>query len=78
MRIRRVGVVQQLSLSAGVALAAMLLDLSRGFEGRVTLAAEDFSRAFVATGVIALASLLTLIKLAPNAGAEVSGHQHQA
>ena len=73
-----VGVVQQLSLSAGVALAAMLLDLSRGFEGRVTLVAEDFSRAFVAIGVIALASLPTLVKLAPNAGAEVSGHPHQA
>ena len=71
-----VGVVQQLSLSGGVAVAAMLLDLSRTFEGRVTLVADDFGRAFIAIGLIALASTAYMLKLKPEAGAEVSGHRH--
>ncbi|MBC7727308.1 MAG: MFS transporter [Microbacteriaceae bacterium] len=69
-----VGVVQQLSLAAGVALAAMLLDGSRNFEGRSELLAIDFSRAFVAVGVVSLASLVWYRRLAPDAGAEMSGH----
>jgi EmrB/QacA subfamily drug resistance transporter len=69
-----VGVVQQLSLAAGVALAAMLLDGSRSLEGRSELLAIDFSRAFVAVSVVSLASLIWYRRLAPDAGAEMSGH----
>ena len=69
-----VGVVQQLSLSAGVATAAMLLDLSRSTDGRDHLVAVDFSRAFIAIAVIASLSLLMFLSLKPDAGAEVSGH----
>jgi predicted MFS family arabinose efflux permease len=70
-----VGVVQQLSLAAGVAVAAMLLDGSRRLEGRSDLLTVDFSRAFLAVGVISLASLLWYRRLAPDAGAEMSGHR---
>jgi EmrB/QacA subfamily drug resistance transporter len=70
-----VGVVQQLSLAAGVALAAMLLDGSRSVEGRSELLAIDFSRAFVAVGVVSLASLIWYRRLAPDAGTEMSGHR---
>lgn len=73
-----VGVVQQLSLAAGVAVAAMLLDGSRSVEGRTDLLAVDFSRAFLAVGVISLASLIWYRRLAPDAGAEMSGHQAEA
>ena len=69
-----VGVVQQLALAAGVALAAMLLDGSRSVEGRSELLAIDFSRAFVAVSVVSLASLIWYRRLAPDAGAEMSGH----
>lgn len=69
------GVVQQLSLSCGVALAAMLLDVSRGAEGRTALLTIDFSRAFVVVSVIALLSTAIFYRLAPDAGAEVSGHK---
>ena len=69
-----VAVVQQLSLAAGVALAAMLLEASRSFDARSQLLAADFSRAFIAISLISLASLLMYQKLAPDAGAEVSGH----
>ena len=71
-----VGVVQQLSLSGGVAVAAMLLDVSRTFEGRTALVADDFGRAFIAIGLIALTSTLFMRQLAPDAGSEVSGHRH--
>ena len=69
-----VGVVQQLALAAGVALAAMLLDGSRSLEGRSALLAIDFSRAFVAVSVVSLASLIWYRRLAADAGAEMSGH----
>ena len=69
-----VGVVQQLALAAGVALAAMLLDGSRSLEGRSELLAIDFSRAFVAVSVVSLASLIWYRRLASDAGAEMSGH----
>ena len=73
-----VGVVQQLSLAAGVALAAMLLEGSRSLDGRSALLALDFSRAFVAVGLVSLLPLLWFVRLAPDAGAEMSGHRGHA
>ena len=71
-----VGDMQQLSLSGGVAVAAMLLDVSRTFEGRTVWVPDDFGRAFIAVRLIALVSTLFMLRLAPDAGAEVSGHRH--
>lgn len=73
-----VAVTQQLSLAAGVAVAAMLLGASRAVEGRDDLLALDFQRAFVAIGVISLAALLSYRTLAADAGVEVSGHRRAA
>jgi Na+/melibiose symporter-like transporter len=70
-----VGVVQQLSLAAGVAVAAMLLDGSRSASGRSELLAADFSRAFIAVGLISLTSMIWYRHLARDAGAEMSGHR---
>ena len=72
-----VGVVQQLSLAAGVALAAMLLEGSRSLDGRTALLALDFSRAFVAVGLLSLLPLAWFVRLAPDAGAEMSGHRRE-
>lgn len=66
-------VVQQLSLSGGVALAALLLELfSLGRHGE--LIADDFRWSFFVIGLLALGSTLAYLKLDPWAGAEVSGH----
>ena len=73
-----VGVVQQLSLAAGVALAAMLLEGSRSLDGRAALLALDFRLAFVAVGLVSLLPLLWFVRLAPDAGAEMSGHRGHA
>ena len=73
-----VAVAQQLSLAAGVAVAAMLLDGSRLASGRSDLQAVDFTRAFAAIGLLSLASIWWYRRLAPDAGAEMSGHRPNA
>ena len=70
-----VGVTQQLSLAGGVAVAALLLETARSTGGRSDLLAADFQHAFLAVGLLAVLSLALLLRLAPDAGAEVSGHQ---
>ena len=69
-----VAVVQQLSLSGGVAVAALMLDVLRASAGRGKLIAADFSYAFIAIGVISLLPALMYFRLTATAGAEVSGH----
>lgn len=70
-----VAVVQQLSLSAGVAIAALVLDGLRNAAGRAELIASDFSVAFMVIGVIAVLSTAMFFLLEADAGAEVSGHR---
>ncbi len=66
-------VVQQLSLSAGVALAALLLELF-SYRRHGELVADDFRWSFLVIGLVALTSTFAYLKLDPRAGAEVSGH----
>ena len=65
---------QQLFLSLGVALGAMLLHVSLGAHGG-HLTTSDFTPAFVVMGVLALLSSLLFIPLEYHAGDEVSGRQ---
>jgi EmrB/QacA subfamily drug resistance transporter len=67
--------VQQLSLSFGVTIAALLLHLSLHFRGSHTLATRDFVAAFIVTGVLSLISALLFLRLSSDAGWELSGHQ---
>jgi len=66
---------QQLFLSLGVALGAILLHLSLGARSASHLATHDFTPAFVVMGVLALMSSVLFIPLEYHAGDEVSGHQ---
>ncbi len=66
---------QQLFMSLGVALAALLLHLSVGLHHGAALSAHDFSPAFVVTGVLALLSSLLFLPLEHHAGEEVSGRR---
>lgn len=70
-----VNVVQQLSLSAGVAVAALVLDGLRVAQGRTELIAEDFRVAFLVIGLLAALSTAMFLALRPDTGAEVSGHR---
>jgi EmrB/QacA subfamily drug resistance transporter len=65
---------QQLSQTAGVAAAALLLHLVLLVRGGDALAAADFYPAFVGVAVISLFSVPFFLRMPPDAGAEVSGH----
>lgn len=67
-------VIQQVALAAGVAFAAMVLEVSQSARGGADLAVADFAIGFVVIAALSAAAALIFARLAPNAGAEVSGH----
>lgn len=67
-------VAQQLSLSVGVSVAALGLESILAARGGTTLQAADFPIAFLAIGLISASSVLVFMRLAPDAGEQVSGH----
>jgi Major Facilitator Superfamily len=67
--------VQQLSLSFGVTIAAMLLHFSLHLRRGHALATRDFTAAFIVTGVLSLISALLFLRLSADAGWELSGHE---
>jgi EmrB/QacA subfamily drug resistance transporter len=67
-------VVQQLSLSVGVALGAFALEAASLARGAPELAAQDFWPAFLMVGLISSLSGFLFARLDPSAGAEMSGH----
>jgi EmrB/QacA subfamily drug resistance transporter len=67
---------QQLSQTAGVATAALLLHVVLTLRGGAFLAAADFYPVFIGIAMISLLSVPFFLKMAPDAGAEVSGRAH--
>jgi len=69
--------VQQVSLGTGVALGAILLHICLGLRNAPhgPLVTSDFHVAFVVIGVISFAAVALFLRLAPDAGWEVSGHR---
>ncbi|MCF8477033.1 MAG: MFS transporter [Pseudolabrys sp.] len=68
-----VSVGQQLSISAGVALGALVVGLSAQFHGHDTLTAGDFAPAFLVVAGISALSVFSFARLPANAGAELAG-----
>ncbi len=66
---------QQLSMTVGVGLGALILHLALGARGGAALATGDFLIAFLILGVVSAASLLAYRPLARTAGKSVSGHR---
>lgn len=66
-------VVQHLSLSAGVVVAAFALEAAQYARGDAAILASDFSLAFIAVGLIAMTSVWQFVGLPPQAGSSVSG-----
>jgi EmrB/QacA subfamily drug resistance transporter len=64
---------QQLSLSTGVAIGAAALEAARALHVGRELRAEDFGPAFYAVALISALSLLVFLRLAPDAGDELTG-----
>jgi EmrB/QacA subfamily drug resistance transporter len=67
---------QQLSQTAGVATAALLLHTVMTVRGGATLGAIDFYPVFVGVAMISLLSVPFFLRMSPDAGAEVSGRAH--
>jgi EmrB/QacA subfamily drug resistance transporter len=70
-----IAVAQQLFLSAGVALAAFVLEISRTLRGDEALEVADFSVAFLVIALLSAASAILHMRLEPGAGADISGHR---
>jgi EmrB/QacA subfamily drug resistance transporter len=69
---------QQLFMSLGVALAALLLHLSLGMHGTTRLTTSDFTMPFVITSGLSLISSFLFLSMEDHAGAELSGRQTTA
>jgi EmrB/QacA subfamily drug resistance transporter len=65
---------QRLSQSLGIAIGAYVLQLASDARAHAAIMAADFAPAFIAVALISATSLLMHRRLAPAAGAEVSGH----
>ena len=64
---------QQVSLSLGVGVAALIMHAHLVWRGGSALTTADIAPAFLIVGLISLASLPWFLRLDPHAGAEVSG-----
>ncbi|MFN0161062.1 MAG: DHA2 family efflux MFS transporter permease subunit [Burkholderiales bacterium] len=68
-------VTQQIAQSLGVTVAAFALEGIAAWNGRATVAAEDFAPAFLVISLIAASSFFMNIRLAADAGDEVAGRR---
>lgn len=66
--------LQQLSLSLGVATGALLLNFTLRWNGTTELGPQDFWPAIVGVAIISGLSVLFFIPLPSDAGSEISGH----
>ncbi len=64
---------QQLSLTVGVGLGALILHVVVGLRGAAEAVAADFAPAFALIGLVSGSAALVFWRLPANAGAEVSG-----
>jgi EmrB/QacA subfamily drug resistance transporter len=67
-----VAVAQQVSISVGVAVGALAVDLTLWVRGHSVITAADFQPAFIAIGVIAACAFFVFMRMPPEAGAELA------
>jgi EmrB/QacA subfamily drug resistance transporter len=68
---------QQMSLSFGVAMGALMLNTTIGWYHLTKIEAGIFWPSYTVIGIICLLSMLLFMPLSPQAGEEVSGHKIQ-
>ncbi len=66
-------VTQQVSVSLGVAVGAMAVEVSEWARGHALPQTADFATAFVVVGLMSMASALLMLRLPLGAGDEISG-----
>jgi EmrB/QacA subfamily drug resistance transporter len=67
--------MQQLSLSLGVAVGALLLNLTLAWHHTAQLGAQDFWPAFLVISFLTLVSAVPFLRLERHAGEELTGHR---
>jgi EmrB/QacA subfamily drug resistance transporter len=67
-----VSVAQQLALSTGVALGALVVDVMLRWRGHDTVSASDFPVAFLFVACLSASSALLFMQLPPDAGSEMA------
>jgi MFS family permease len=67
-----VAVGQQVSISAGVAIGALAVDLTLRARGRTEITAADFQPAYIVIALIAASSVFVFARMPEDAGAELS------
>jgi EmrB/QacA subfamily drug resistance transporter len=70
-----VAAAQQLSLSTGVAVGALVVEMTLRLKHSVTMGALDFPPAFLVIGALTATAALVFVNLSPNAGEELSGRK---
>lgn len=68
---------QQLMLSLGICVAAVVLHLAMVLHGHATPSLADFSAAFWVVTAISFSATIWNLRFAPDAGSEISGHRVQ-
>ena len=68
-----VAAFQQLSLSTGVAVGALVVEITLRLRHSAAMGVTDFPPAFLALGVLSAAAALIFMRLPADAGAELSG-----
>jgi MFS family permease len=68
-------VAQQLALSTGVAVGALVVELTLLAKHESAMGVYDFPPAFLAVGALTASASLIFLKLAPDAGAELAGRR---
>jgi EmrB/QacA subfamily drug resistance transporter len=66
---------QQLSLSTGVAVGALVVEFMLRFEHGAAISAAEFPPAFLVVGALTASAALIFVRLSPDAGAELSGRK---
>ena len=66
---------QQLSLSTGVAVGALVVEITLRLKHSPTMGAADFPPAFLAISLLAASAALVFMQLSPTAGEELSGRR---
>ena len=67
-----VSVAQQLSMSTGIAVGALVVELTMRFSDHGAITAESFPPAFLFIGALSASAALIFMGLAPDAGAELA------
>jgi MFS family permease len=70
-----VSVLQQISISCGVAVGALLVELTNRFSESSTLTVDDFRPAFLIVGGISACSVFIFMQLDKDAGAEMANRK---